>query len=395
LRVAQRNLAARRRDEVVASLSATVDDWLAPDSRWLAQAVALLPDATGFSAPMIRTALPMMLDALRAPGLADVVQREAGERRGPALILHILPGNLPGLAAIPAALSLAVGSAALLKEGRGDRIFPALFVASLAARDPELAACLRTLYWPGGDRACEDVALAAADLVVASGDDASIADIAGRSRTRFIGHGHRISFAVVTQAQVHAEGTAAALARDVAIWDQRGCLSPQLCFVEGGFADARAFATRISGQLSRLVEELPPATLPLGDRLAVRRCRDEAEWMTFDGEHSEAMTWGDEATGTVLLEPRPRFCPSPLGRTLRVMPIPSFEALEVLLAPYRGVLEGAALAAETDSWGALADRLRQSGVHLVSAPGAMQRPPLDWRQGGRPRLADWLDGDAA
>jgi hypothetical protein len=231
--------------------------------------------------------------------------------------------------------------------------------------------------------------------VVASGDDGSIAALAGRTRARFIGHGHRISFAVVTQAQVHADDTAAGLARDVAIWDQRGCLSPQLCFVEGGFADARAFAIRISGHLSRLVEELPPAAMTLGDRLAVRRCRDEAEWVTFDGEHAEVTTWGDEPTGTVVLEPRPRFCPSPLGRTLRVMPIPTCEALGALLAPYRGVLEGAALAAPPDRWAALADHLRQSGVHLVSQPGATQRPPLDWRQGGRPRLAVWLDGDAA
>ena len=150
-------------------------------------------------------------------------------------------------------------------------------MASLAARDPELAACLRTLYWPGGDRGCEDVALAAADLVVASGDDGSIADLAGRTRARFIGHGHRISFAVVTQAQVHADDTAAGLARDVAIWDQRGCLSPQLCFVEGGFADARI---RHSDQRPPVPtgRGAPSAAMTLGDRLAVRRCRDEAEW---------------------------------------------------------------------------------------------------------------------
>ena len=31
-----------------------------------------------------------------------------------------------------------------------------------------LLACLAAPYWPGGDRACEDIALAAADLVVAA-----------------------------------------------------------------------------------------------------------------------------------------------------------------------------------------------------------------------------------
>ncbi len=77
------------------------------------------------------------------------------------------------------------------------------------------------------------------------------------------------------------------------------------------------------------------------------------------------------------------------------MPIESIEGLEILLAPLRGVLEGAVLAAEPERWTGVAERLRACGAHLVSQPGSMQRPPLDWRQGGRPRLADWLDGDAA
>ncbi len=261
LRAAGPRLAARPRDEVIAVLSATVDDWLAPGSPWMEQAVALLPDATGFSAPMIRTALPMMLEPLRAPALEQIVRREAGTRRGPAMILHILPGNLPGLAAIPVALSLAVGSTALIKPGRGDRVFPSLFAVSLARRDPALAACLAIHYWSGGDRPCEDVALAAADLVVAAGDDASIADLASRTRGRFIGHGHRISFALITGAQACEPSVAAHLARDIAVWDQRGCLSPQLCFVEGTFRAAHDFACHLGRQLSRVAETLPPARL--------------------------------------------------------------------------------------------------------------------------------------
>ena len=394
LRLAHPALFARSRAEVIAILSDVVDDWLAPDSPWLARAIELLPDATGFSAPMIRLALPSMLEPLRAPALDDLVRREAGGRSGPPVILHVLPGNLPGLAAIPAALSLAVGSTALLKPGRGDRIFPELFRASLAARDPHLAACLAAPYWPGGDRACEDIALTAADLVVAAGDDATIADLAGRTRGRFIGHGHRISFAVVTAARAADPASAATLALDTALWDQRGCLSPQLCFVEGDRDAATAFASRVAAELVLLAETLPPARLELGDRLAIRRLRDESEWATFDGERATVFAAPDEAAGTVVVEPRPALRPSPLGRSLRVMPIASCDVLDGLLAPRRGVLEGAGLAAEPARWAPLAARLEASGVHLVSRLGAMQRPPLDWRQGGRARLAHWVDADA-
>lgn len=390
LRTAQSRLARRDRDAVLETLAALVEDWLAPDSPWLERAVAALPAATGFSPAMIRHALPTMLAPLRHPALAELVARQAGSRSGPPLILHVLPGNLPGLAAIPAALSLAIGSAALLKPGRGDRLFPSLFVASLAARDADLADCLATPYWPGTDRARGDLALAAADLVIAAGDDATIADLAGRARGRFIGHGHRLSFAVVCRTHADDPAAAAALAADTAVWDQRGCLSPQLCFVEGDRAAATAFAGRLADELFALAVDLPPAEMPLAERLAVRRLRDESEWARFDGERAAVFAAADEAAGTVIVEPRPALRPSPLGRTVRVMPIDSALALANLLAPHRALLEGAGLAADEERWPALAADLRRGGVHLVSRLGAMQQPPLDWRQGGRPRLADWL-----
>lgn len=390
LRAAQRALAARPRAEVLAVLAAVADAWLAPASPWLERAVATLPAATGFSAPMIRRALPAMIEPLRAAELLPLVEHQAGARRAPALILHVLPGNLPGLAAIPAALSLAIGAAALLKPGHGDRVFPSLFIESVAARDPGLAAGLAAVYWAGTDRRTGDAALAAADLVVAAGDDATIADLARRTRGRFIGHGHRLSFAVVSAELAADDATAADLAFDVAAWDQRGCLSPQVCFVEGDRAAATAFAERLAAALLPLADALPPAPLSLGERLAIRRLRDEAEWVSFDGERPSLFAAADEAAGTVVVEPRPRLCPSPLGRSLRVMPIAACAALPELLAPHRALLEGAGLAAPPQRWAELAARLRAGGVHLVSRLGAMQRPPLDWPQGGRPRLAEWL-----
>lgn len=392
---AQRALASRPRAEIVRTIEGVVDDWLTPGSRWMDRASAALPTATGFSPAMIRYALPTMLEPLRSPALGELVAREADGRVAPRLVLHVLPGNLPGLAAIPAALSLAIGAAALLKPGRGDRVFPALFIASIAARDPELATCLAAAYWPGGHRDCEDVAIAAADLVIAAGDDATIADLAQRGRGRFIGHGHRISFAVVSRALAGERDSAAALALDTAVWDQRGCLSPQLCFVEGDVQDATAFATAVADELARLAVDLPPAEMTVGDRLAIRRFRDESEWARFDGEPARVVAAADEAAGTVVVEPRPALRPSPLGRSLRIMPIPTLASLREVLRPFRAVLEGAGVAVEPERRPAAAAVLRECGVHLVSPLGAMQRPPLDWRQGGRSRLGSWFGDDAA
>ncbi|HEX9186352.1 MAG TPA: acyl-CoA reductase, partial [Vicinamibacteria bacterium] len=83
-----------------------------------------------------------------------------------------------------------------------------------------------------------------------------------------------LGLAVVTAALAADPASAAALALDTATWDQRGCLSPQLCFVAADRDTTTAFAARVAAELARLAETLPPARLGLGDRLAIRRFRD-------------------------------------------------------------------------------------------------------------------------
>jgi hypothetical protein len=392
LRAAQARLAQRSTGDVLGSLEAVVTEWLEPDSPWRQEAEARLPEATGFSAPMIRYALPFTIEPLRAPAIAELLARELGGRepRGPVVIAHVLAGNLPGLAAVPIALSLAIRSAALVKPGRGDRVFPEVFARSIAAADPELGACVAVRYWPGGDRACEAAVCDGAELVVASGGDTSIADLRARCRARFIGHGHRVSFAIVTREHAVDAAAADALALDASLWDQRGCLSPQLCFVEGDFAAAERFAAQVAAALARWAARLPPGATSLDEQAAVRRFRDEAEWSGIARGTAVLHAPRDSLAWAVAIEREPVFRPTPLCRTVRVMPVANPDDLPAVLAPARAVLEAAGVAAPPERRPALEALLGRSGVHRVCALGRMQRPPLAWPQGGRPRVADWV-----
>lgn len=386
---------SRPRKAVLGAIEMVIDAWLRPDSAWFARALAALPAATGFSPEMIRHALPTMLAPLRAPALSHLLEAEVGTCGGPDIILHVLPGNLPAQAAIPAALSLAIGSAPLLKAAAGDRLFPLLFAESIAERDEHLGRCIAACYWPGGDRACEDVVLSSVDLVVASGGDEAIADLSRRARGRLIGYGDRLSFAVITRDVAAdlsaADHAASGLALDTAVWDQRGCLSPQLCLVEGDFELAMDFGARVFRALATQARELPPGRLALGDRLAIRRFRDEAEWAAFAGEPSHLFALPDEAAGTVRVTAEPALRPSPLGRTLSVAPLQHWTDLAALLGPIRPWLEAAGLAAPPERWPRCAEQLSAWGVHRVAGLGEMQRPPLDWRPGGRPRVGAWIE----
>ncbi len=393
----ERVLHPRPTAQVLAALSELVARWLRPESPWRHRAEAELPAASGFSPAMVRYGLPLMLEPLRGDAIGRLLDAELGtgdRASGPPLLLHVLAGNLPGLAAIPVALSLAVKSAVMVKAGSGDRVFPTLFIESLAAVDPELAQCAAALYWPGGRLDLEAAAFHAADVVIASGNDATIADIARRVPGRLIGHGHRISFAAITRDALRdAEIVAAQLADDVALWDQLGCLSPQLAYVErGGEITVEQFADMLGRALDRLADELPLHQLSRAEQATLQRFRQEAEWRSVRGEEVTLFASPSDVRWTVVYDAAPAFVPTPLNRTIWVKPLDALSELTTILAPVRPYLEAAGIAAPASRRNELETLLTHAGVHRVCPLGQMQRPDLSWRQGGRPRVAEWIVG---
>lgn len=396
LAVAQERLARRDPREIAERIDRTAALWLAPDSAWMRRAVAELSAGGVWSDAMLQLGLPRMIAPLRRRALDDLVRREIGgweaiERaRTPRLILHVLPSNLAGHAAIPTALTLLLGSAALVKPGRDDRVFSSLWIESMRSIDSDLAACLAVSYWRGGDRAVEDLAMSQVDLVVASGGDDAVEELRRRCPAPLIGHGHRISCAVVGRAALGAE-SAAALAADVALWDQLGCLSPQVCFVEGSVAAARLFGEEVCEQLASLERSLPPGRMSTGEVLDVRRFCDEAAWNGFaTGEKNLFAVSDHPGAGKVAIETAAALRPTPLHRCVRIVPIADVRDLAQITALHRGRVEAVGVAAEADRFAEIAGALAGCGVPQVVPLGQMQAPDLTWRQGGRPRLAEWL-----
>jgi len=394
-RAAGATLRTHSRDEVLARLDRVVANWLDPEHLWRRRALQLLPQATGFSAAMVAHGLPLLVEPLRAPAVGALLAAELGGRtvQAPELLMHVLSGNIPGLAMTPVLLSLALQSAVLVKSAAGDPIFPALLAESIAAVDETLGRCIVVAPWRGGDVALEAVAFAAADVVVASGSDAAIAAIAPRVPGRFIGHGHKVSFAAIgAECLAHAADArelAHRLAYDVSLWDQQGCLSPQLCYVEtGGRISPAQFAELLAEGLTRWAHELPPRSLSLAEQVAVLRFRQAAEWA---GRGATALlASADGLQWSVSLESDAIFLPTCLNRCLRLKVIDDLAVLPSVLTPHRRHLEAAGIATGSHRTAAVTDMLAAAGVHRICEVGMMQRPSLSWRQGGRPRVADWV-----
>src|SRR5207249_1897285 len=263
---ARARLRGRPLRHTIAALAAAAERW-----RDDASLRADLPRAARLSPAMIAAVVPIAAEALDAATMSALAEREWGAGAaarpappGPALVAHVVASNVPALALPAIALGCLAGAAVLVKSGRDDPLSAPAFQRALAAVDPALAATIVAAYWPGGDPAREDAALGRAEVVAVTGSDATLAALAPRLGRRLIAHGPRWSVAVVGRA---AAAEVDAIALDVALHDQRGCLSPHAVYVTG---DARGFAERLAAALDAVAVRLPPAPARADARAAAR-----------------------------------------------------------------------------------------------------------------------------
>lgn len=292
---------------------------------------------------------------------------------GPVLVL--LASNLPALAVQPLLPALALRRPVILKSPTAEPYFAPAFVDALAGREPALGDAVAARTWRGGDREVEAPLLAAASRVLAYGEAETLADVERRAPGKVIGFGPKTSLAVVGRNADPAH-IAPGVARDVALFDQRGCLSVAALYVEGDVNRARVWAEALAESLTELAARWPPGPVDPHAASAVHQARGEARMRGLD-------LWeiGELAAGTVLVEPDPAFRPAPGLRTVRVHPLDDAAELPEILKPWRGRLQGVARAGE--GWAGLDAKWEALGVSRVAAPGALQSPDASWYNGGR------------
>ncbi|MGB3563050.1 MAG: acyl-CoA reductase, partial [Thermoanaerobaculia bacterium] len=298
----------------------------------------------------------------------ELVREAAPSIRDPVLV--ILAANLPALAVQPLLPALALRRPVLLKSPSSEPLFAPAFVAALAVRLPALAPALAAITWPGGDAALEAPLLAAAGRVVAYGEQESLDDLEQRAPGKVVAYGPKTSLAVVGAA-VEPQSVAAGLARDVALFDQRGCLSIQAVYTLG---DPTALAEALAAELVAVAEEWPSGPLDPVSVAAVQQIRSEAQMRGLIKPELAI------DVGTVVVEPQLDFRPSPGVRTVRVHPLDRTDRLPEILAPWAGQLQGAALAGD-DAW-ALQKNLEALGISRCAEPGQLQTPDALWHNGG-------------
>jgi hypothetical protein len=219
--------------------------------------------------------------------------------------------------------------------------------------------------------------------MIVFGSDETIAHFRAlcRPEQTFLGYGHQLSIGVVFDDPNYA--SVAPAARDVAVFDQQGCLSPQVLYIRSGAGlDPREYASRMAAELERIEQIDSRRDLPPAGAARLRAFREELAFLQANGEPIELWESSRSTAWTVVFDSRPGFPVSPLDRTIFIKPLP--EDLAPELAPVRRHLSTVGV------WPLSPDHLETAaaaGASRICALGEMQRPPLTWLQDGRPVLS--------
>jgi len=174
------------------------------------------------------------------------------------------------------------------------------------------------------------------------------------------------------------------VARDITLFEQRGCLSPHHVFVEDcGAGEARGYAARLARALAVIANEVPTPARPAPEAGAeIRGIRERARWRALAYPAETALWESDDLGWTVIYDRDADFRVSPGWRTVHVSAIGDAREFADRLGGLAGHIEAVALEADADRFAEIAERLMAIGVSRVCAPGTIQSPPVDWRHGG-------------
>lgn len=345
-------MAARTTEVRVADVRA-----LCVAARSVANAVGIadeLARSCGLSVPGVELALREHLEV--DPSDAEV--RSLVERAGDApRVAVVLSANVFVGALRAIAIARAASSDVIVRPSRRDPFFAGALVRSVA--DPAIVL----------DESFDVGAFEGGEIHV-YGHDATIAEIRSRVRAgvRVVGHGAGLGVVWISSRAELAEA-AGAVARDVVVFDQRGCLSPRIVMVEGADARAEAFGEVLHRALAERARTIPRAPLPADVRAASERY---IATMTYAGQAlvGEEHVVGIAPSGAPLV-------PSPDYRHVHVVSIPSVDVAAAFIAP---------LAPSLVSFGSddldAAQRLAPAHARRA-ALGQMQKPPFDGPVDGR------------
>lgn len=372
--------------------SSTIEEracWLAEAASALAQEAHdrrdALSAATGMSIPMVEWATRTTLGTITEDAMLALVRDATtgtGQAAEPiAMLSVVLAGNVFTASARGIVVPLLFGIPVLVKASSRETMFPSMLRDALRSADSGLGGAMSVVAFPGGDIECEAALVESSEAISVYGSDETVGALSSRAPdTRLIAHGHGVSVAYCGAGALDDANighTIDGLSLDICAYDQRGCLSPQLVYIqETPHCCAADFAARLAGEgLGPLSLTLPRGPLPVEVGAA------QAQWRGI-AEVEGALIRGD--TYAVAIREAQPIRWSPAYRNVTVAAVSDLD--EALRAMRRVGANLKCIGVDSASISEIETKLAASNALPAYACtiGSMQTPPLDAPADGHP-----------
>ncbi len=303
----------------------------------------------------------------------------------PRSLITIASANIPGAWLPPVVAHLIAGGLCLVKCSSSEPVLPGLFHDSLQQHAPDLADRLAVASWNGGDRRIEAALLSATGSVAVYGDDATATAIRrlAPQATPFLEFGHRLSAAWIGAEAFGRHSPAELanrLARDLAVFDGQGCLSPQLILLEDPSGDRTpALVEQLAEALTRLDTEHPLRPLSAAEAASVHDYRASIAMRALSANPPQLRMSPGGARWTIVVDPHAPLVPTCLNRTAILRPIHQPDEAITLL---EGAGRSLGIVATEGLGEGDATRLREVAVRGVCSLGDAQFPTDPFQHDG-------------
>ncbi|MED4224470.1 acyl-CoA reductase [Neobacillus cucumis] len=398
-------------NEIVEKIDLAVQKWLDPDYPLRQLAEKVIPLMTGYDAEMVRLELKRYIRTFRKKELLRFLDEEfdqpaildefrprktGGMSRayGPSTIFHVFSGNVPGVQIWSLVMGLLVKSAAIGKTSMSEPLFPVLFVQSLAEVDEKLADSVAILPWKGGTAELEEPAIQSSEAVIVYGSQETVEKVRSQvpAGKKFLSYGHKISFAMIGREALSPDQyftTIHNLAKDISVYDQQSCLTPQSVYVEeGGAINPVQVAEMLAAELERYNLKHPRGKVSNEEAMAIHKFRNRYQLQAFDNDNISLYTSTGNTSWTVVFHDEAGFEGSPLNRSVHVYAVARLEDSLSSIKPFRSFLQSCGLALSPHRLFKMADLLGSIGVNRICSIGSMNHAKSGWHHDGGFNLID-------
>jgi len=368
------------------------------------EALEIMVPTAGISSEMAEVVLAGMAKNWTAKRLTDLLNREfakpeildgfqrldSGRKQmayGLDVNFTLGSGTVPGVGVTAMIRGLLMKSSVLLKPGLGDVALPVLFARALGEEHKVFRGCLGVVYWDGMKDRMDSQMLEKVGVVVAYGSDETINAIRSRVpvTANFVAYRHRLGVGLVTREALSHESatdTARSVATSISTFDQKGCVSPQVVYVErGGKVTPEEWVELLGTAMEKVEDNLPSGLATTEEAIGTQQLHAATELSQGRGSGA-LMLKGRSGSWTVVFDPELALKWSNCRRVVYVKPISDLDKTRKILSRSASYLQTVAVEGTENRKEAIASFLSQIGVTRVTSFKQAPWPEPWWHQDG-------------